>query len=210
MVVDERGTRIGRVFEAACGARGHDAVFQDLVVPGRGTFLAAEDELEGRVGHLDRFGPLEGLFRVCGGRVGQDLPRPPDLVPERPVLDVVGFRVAVCAAEVSVVCVLRPIAVFEPGEGFVQRACAHVEAEIGLDARAGGWGEGRQPGHEFVGAELVGFDVGPGEVGAVGAGVLGPDSVLPVVGCGEVPARVADHGDGEGGEGGEDVFAEAA
>ena len=153
---------------------------------------------------------MEGFFGVGRGCVGEDLPGAPDLVPEGPVLDVVGFRVAVGAAEVRVVRVLGSVAVFEPGEGFVEGAGAHVEAEVGLDAWTAGWGECREPGHEFVGAELVRLNVGPGKVGAVGAGFLGPDPVLPVVGCGEVPAWVADHGDGEGGEGGEDVFAEAA
>ena len=210
MVVYEGGTRVGWVFEAAGRGGGYDAAFQHFIVPGGCAFFAAEDEFEGRVGHFDRFGPLEGFFGVGRGCVGEDLPGAPDLVPEGPVLDVVGFRVAVGAAEVRVVRVLGSVAVFEPGEGFVEGAGAHVEAEVGLDAWTAGWGEGGEPGHEFVGAELVRLDVVPGEVGAARAEVLGPDPVLPVVGCGEVAARVADHWDGEGGEGREDVFAEAA
>ena len=58
------------------------------------------------------------------------------------------------------------------------------------------------PDDEFVGAEFVGLDLAaPCEVEAFGAVFDGADAVLPVVGCCEVPARVAEDGDVEGLEG---------
>ena len=83
----------------------------------------------------------------------------------------------VFAAHVRVVCLLVAVAIFDPGEGFFQRSCTEVQAEVLFGA------ELFTPLHELVGAELVRLDAVPGKFWTGWTLFSGTYAILPVV-CG--------------------------
>src|SRR5574340_654715 len=77
------------------------------------------------------------------------------------------------------------VAILHPASGFVHRARAHVDAEVG---RAADLAAGRD---ELIGAEAVRFALEPRQIVARRTRVLRTDAVLPVITGGEVAARPA-------------------
>jgi len=84
----------------------------DCVIPTREAILTTQHELDSWVKQFQCFGPLNGALCVEFRILLFDLPCSPDFVAEGPVLDVIGFFVAIFATEVCVVCVEAGVAVF--------------------------------------------------------------------------------------------------
>lgn len=112
-----------------------------------------------------------------------------DLVTKRPVLDPIRLLPPILTPQIRIIRVPRPIAVLDPRQRLIQRARPKVQTEVGLHVRT----QHREPVHELVGAELIRLGAQPGEFGARGTVGARADAVLPVVGCDEVPAWVADY-----------------
>lgn len=93
-----------------------DALIKDIVIPFCVTFFSAENELDGRIKELESLGPLVGFLCVVFFGIGFDLPFAVNFVSEGPVLNVVGFQMAVFTPLVGPVGVLGAIAVFEPSK----------------------------------------------------------------------------------------------
>lgn len=194
-VLDVRAVR--RVDVDAVEVDPVDALAQDVVVPGAVARLAAEHEDEVRVEQPERLGPLRRLAPVLLLRRLLHLPGPPHLVPQRPVLDAVGRRVAVRPPPVRPVRVPRAVAVLDPRERLVQRPRPHVQAEVRLYALGLALAQHVQPRHELVRPERVGLRPEPGQLRARGPLRPRPDPVRPVVRRAEVAPRVPHHGDVE-------------
>ena len=91
--------------------------------------LAAADQRDAGVEEPDGLGPLAGGGDVVLRGPLADLPVAVHLVAEPPVPDPVGLVVPVGPPAVGPVGVAGAVAVLDPGQGLVQGARAHVQAE---------------------------------------------------------------------------------
>ena len=99
---------------------------------------AATHQFDRAVQPAQRIGPAASLGDVLLGGEMADLPVAPHLVAETPVVDVVWLGVTVGPAQIGPVGVARAVAVLDPGQRLLQRAGAHVEADVRLGVRARG------------------------------------------------------------------------
>ena len=120
-----------------------------------------------------------------------DLPRAVHFVAETPVLDRMWFSDAMFAAEVAPLGAFFHVAIFDKSCGLFRGAGAEIESHERF--RAGEFA----PGHEFVGAELIGLDGVPGFFQLTRAIFLGADAVEPVIARDKVAAGIANHGHAE-------------
>lgn len=126
------------------------------------------DEFDVPVDPLHQLGRLEGELAVILGVLVPHLPLAVHLVAQGPVFHLVGFLVAVTAAQVRPVGAFLDIAVLDPVAGFVHRPRAEVHAEIGL-------GRGTAaPLDELIGAERVALAEAPCQVDARRRPACGP------------------------------------
>ena len=184
------------------------ALFEDFAVPfeisgHERAAGAASDEFEGGVDVVHLAGGVLRFEAVLGGGHVADLPGAVHFVAETPVFDVVGIGDAVFAAEFAPAGALGLIAVFDEGGGLFGSAGAEIQAHKRLSA------DELAPGHEFVGAELIGVEGVPGFVEDGGAILLGADAVEPVVAGDEIAAGIANDGNRELANFVHYVFAEA-
>ena len=152
---------------------------------------AAGSELDGRVHQAHELGGFVGDAAVFVGGFGADLPGAVHLVAQAPELDVVRCRHAVRFAQVGQSGAAGVVAVLDEFTGFVGAARAQVDGPHGFDVG------GLAPFHELVGAELVGFGAGPGQVQAHRAVGRGANTVFPVIARYKVAAGVAHDGGAE-------------
>src|SRR6185437_1525451 len=110
---------------------------------------------------------------------------------------------SVLFAEIGPGGVRGRVAVFYPIGGFLHRAGAHVDGDVGLGVDLAAVFD------EIVRAELVRLHFLPGGVPATRALLLGADAVLPVIAGGEISAGPAQHGDVQIAYGLQHVLAEA-
>src|SRR5689334_9984740 len=143
----------------------------------------AADQLGPRVEHPDSPGPPGRLAHVLLGGERPDLPIAVHLVAQAPVGDPPRLAPAVLPPPLRPGRVCSRVAVLDPGERFLQRPGAHVQADVRLGAELGAVGQ------VLVGAEPVGFLPAPGQLGAAWPAVDRPDPVGPVVIADEVPFR---------------------
>ena len=120
-----------------------------------------------------------------------ELPGAVELVAQPPIGHLVRGFTTVLAALVGPVGVARFVGVLHPIAGVVHRAEAAVDADVGLGADA------LAVAQKLVGAEAIGLEVVPGQLGPHRALVLGADAVLPVVARGEVAAGITQDRDAE-------------
>ena len=177
---------------------------QDDLVPLAPAVLAAADELDGRIGALHHHRECARFFHVVVGVHVPDLPAAVHLVAEAPVPDAVRLGVTVGSSEICPRRVAGAVAVLDPRLGFVHRARAHVDADIGLGLDRAAVLD------ELVGAEAIRLLGVPGELGAPRPLVPGADAIEPVIAADEVAARPAQDGDAQRAHGVEDVGTKAA
>ena len=154
-------------------------------VPVAPSVSAATDELDGGIRPANGIGPAPGRGDVLIGGQMTNLPLAIHLVAQAPVANVVRLSVTVRAAQVRPVRIASAVAVFDPGAGLIQRARAHVEADVRLGAKRATVLD------ELVGPERVRLLGVPGDVESSWSLLDRADTVGPVIAAYEVPTRPA-------------------
>ena len=147
--------------------------------------VAGADEHQARIDFLHRVDDAVVLLRVLAELHVAKLPLAPHFVADAPVLDAVRLGVAVLRRATSRRSCRRRRCVFDFLGGRVVVAEAGVDGDhrLGADFAA--------EVDEFVDADVVVLDAGPGGILARRPAVAGADAVAPVVAAHEVAAGPA-------------------
>ncbi len=164
---------------------------------------AAGDELERGIKEADGLGGFAGQPAIFLRGLLPHLPRAVHLVAEAPELNAMGLRYSMAFPKVRPVASARVVAVLDQISRRVEPARAEVHGHHRLGSGLLG------PGHELIESEEVRLDRPPGEVQAPGPRLHGADGVLPVEGAYEVPARVANYGNVQLANEGQDIAPKA-
>jgi hypothetical protein len=114
-----------------------------------------------------------------------DLPRTVHLVAQAPALHIVGFGNAVLAAQIAPARALSTLQYSTSAAACSGVSVPQIEAHQRL-------GPGQlAPGHEFIGAHLIGVQRVPSFVEHVWTAFLGTNAVQPVVPGNEIAAGIA-------------------
>ena len=132
-------------------------------------------------------GRILGFHSVLGRGDVTDLPGSVHLIAQAPVLDVVGLRVSVLAAKVTPLRALRHIAIFHQCGRLLRSSRTQIEAHQRQSA------DRFAPGHELVGAKLIGVQRIPRLVEHPRAILLGANAVEPVVSRDKISAGIPDN-----------------
>src|SRR6266852_1449082 len=117
-----------------------------------------------------------------------NLPGAIHFVAETPLLYLVGLGKTVFAAQIAPFCSLIRVAVFDESGSFFRSAGAKIKTHQWLSA------DGFAPGHEFIGAKLIGVDGIPRFIEHSRTAFLWTDSIQPVVAGDEIAPGISDDG----------------
>jgi hypothetical protein len=92
------------------------------------------------------------------------------------------------AAQIAPLCALRHIAIFQQGRSLLRASSAQIKAHQGLGS------DRLAPGHELVGAKLIGVERIPRLVEHPGTVLPGANPIEPVVSRNKISAGIADDG----------------
>src|SRR5438105_15812294 len=120
-----------------------------------------------------------------------DLPGPVHFIAEAPVSNFVWFRIAMLSSEVAPLGTFLDVAILHQSCCLLGRARAEIQAHQRFGA------DGFAPGHEVIGAKLIGVQRIPRFVENKRPIFLWPNSIKPVVAGNEVSAGIANDGNAE-------------
>lgn len=113
------------------------------------------------------------------------LPRPPNFIPQRPVLHAPRLLPPIFPPLIRPIRILIAITILQPRQRILQRPRPHIQTQIRQRLRL------LAPLHKLICAKLITFHTEPRQFRPLGASRAWPDAILPAVGRDEVPAWVA-------------------